>query len=253
MRRRSASPSTGSDTNKHVGSRRCTQGRAREACEAEMMRGATWRTHSLRVAIAGLLTRFDRVTSLTHPAPQRSAPVEGGPAGTCPFRAGLVPLWRLPLWKLPLWKLPLWGLPSWGRPWPNLKATRGQGGFGHRRLRTQAASVKGGLGQGHLGGSNACWTLACQPPGTVGVGSIFAAAGTGAGAEACGLTFEAHREPAQVDGALITPCPYTGLRIFNCSLLTSCANMRRLSSTGSSPASPPPPNHFPCKRRQQPP
>ena len=99
-----------------------------------MMRGATWRTHSLRVAIAGLLTRFDRVTSLTHPAPQRSAPVEGGPAGTCPFRAGLVPLWRLPLWKLPLWKLSLWGLPSWGRPWPNLKATRGQGGFGQRRL-----------------------------------------------------------------------------------------------------------------------
>ena len=142
MRRRSASPSTGSDTNKHVGSRRCTQGRAREACEAEMMRGATWRTHSLRVAIAGLLTRFDRVTSLTHPAPQRSAPVEGGPAGTCPFRAGLVPLWRLPLWKLPLWKLPLWGLPSWGRPWPNLKATRGQGGFGQRRLRSKAAWVR---------------------------------------------------------------------------------------------------------------
>ena len=44
------------------------------------MRGATWRTHSLRVAIAGLLTRFDRVTS-AHAL-----------------------------------SVPLWGRPFWGRP-----------------------------------------------------------------------------------------------------------------------------------------
>src|SRR5215471_9210164 len=94
---------------------------------------------------------------------------------------------------------------------------------------------RGGLGQGDLGGSEAC-TLACHPPGTVGVASTLAAAGAGAGGEGWGFTLEAQdREPAHVDGALITPYPYTGLRVFNCSLLSSCANMRRLRSTGSPP------------------
>jgi len=65
----------------------------------------------------------------------------------------------------------------------------------------------GSRGQGDLGGREACWTLACQPPGTVGVASTLAP-GTGAGAEGCGFTREAQdREPAHLDGALMTPWP----------------------------------------------
>jgi len=48
---------------------------------------------------------FDRVTPLTTPHLGGATPVEGGPGGTCPFRAGLAPLWpasqRLPGSPLP--------------------------------------------------------------------------------------------------------------------------------------------------------
>jgi len=120
MRRRSASPSTGSDTNKHVGSRRCTQGRAREACEA----------HPLRFAIAACLIRFDRVTSahaLSVPAWCRSGGCRSGNcrSGNCrsgDYRPGDDP-----------------GQTSRRHA---VKVASVKGGFGQRRLRSKAAWVR---------------------------------------------------------------------------------------------------------------